>query len=118
MPLASRHVAVPQQPALGTSHVLIPPDISCANYNRLQRGVSHSVIGKSFPRIDAVSQVTGQSLYAEDLSRPNMLHAKALRSNHAHAKVLKVDTSEAEKLAGVKAVITSKDFPHNRFRRI
>ena len=77
--------------------------------------MSHSVIGRSFPRIDAVSQVTGQSLYAEDMSRPNMLHAKALRSNHAHAKVLKVDTSEAEKLAGVKAVITSKDFPHNRF---
>lgn len=77
--------------------------------------MSHSVIGKSFPRIDAALQVTGQALFAEDLSRPNMLHAKALRSKYAHAKVLRVDTSEAEKLAGVKSVITSKDFPHNRF---
>ena len=38
-----------------------------------------------------------------------------LRSKHAHAKVLKIDTSAAEKLAGVRAVITSKDVPHNRF---
>lgn len=74
-----------------------------------------SVIGKSFPRHDAVLQVTGKALYAEDLFRPNMLHAQVLRSEHAHAKVLSVDTSAAEKLAGVRAVITSKDVPHNRF---
>ena len=74
-----------------------------------------AVIGKSFPRHDALLQVTGKALYAEDLFRPNMLHAQVLRSKHAHAKVLNIDTSAAEKLAGVRAVITSKDVPHNRF---
>jgi len=44
-----------------------------------------------------------------------MLFAKALRSKHAHARILKVDTSKAEKLAGVKAVLTARDFPENRF---
>ena len=77
--------------------------------------MSHSVIGKSFPRNDAVLQVTGKSQYGEDVFRPGMLHARILRSQHAHARILKIDTSAAEKLAGVKAVITHKDVPHNRF---
>lgn len=77
--------------------------------------MEYSVIGKDFHRTDTVSQVTGKSLYCADLSRPNMLYAKALRSKYAHAKILKIDTSRAEKLAGVKAVITAKDVPHNRF---
>jgi len=76
--------------------------------------LSHSVIGKSFPRSDAVMQVTGKSLYGDDYSRPDMLYARILRSQHAHAKILKIDTSEAERRAGVKAVITAKDVPHNR----
>jgi CO/xanthine dehydrogenase Mo-binding subunit len=77
--------------------------------------MSYDVVGKSIPRADAVSQVTGGNLYGADLFRPNMLVAKALRSKHAHAKILKIDTSKAEKLAGVMAVITAKDLPHNRF---
>ena len=52
--------------------------------------MSNSVIGKSFPRSDAVLQVTGQSQYGEDVFRPGMLHAGILRSKHAHAKVLKI----------------------------
>jgi len=59
-------------------------------------------------------QVTGKSLYGDDYSRPDMLYARILRSQHAHAKILKIDTSEAERRAGVKAVITAKDVPHNR----
>jgi CO/xanthine dehydrogenase Mo-binding subunit len=77
--------------------------------------MSYSVIGKSFPRADALLQVTGKCLYSDDYTRPGMLYAKILRSKHAHAKVLKIDTSAAERLAGVKAVIISKDVPHNRF---
>ena len=77
--------------------------------------MTYSVIGKSFPRSDALLQVTGKSLYGEDYSRPGMLYAAILRSQHAHAKVLGIDTSAAERMAGVKAVITSKDVPHNRF---
>lgn len=77
--------------------------------------MSYSVVGKSFPRTDAVLQVTGKSIYGDDYSPPGMLYAKILRSKHAHARILKLDTSKAEKLAGVKAVITAKDCPHNRF---
>ena len=68
--------------------------------------MSHSVIGKSFPRVDALLQVTGKSMFGADISRPNMLFAKILRSKHAHARILKIDTSKAEKVAGVKAIIT------------
>ncbi len=77
--------------------------------------MSHNVIGKRFPRIDAALQVTGKSVYSCDLVSPGMLFAKALRSKHAHARILKVDTSKAEKLAGVKAVLTARDFAENRF---
>jgi CO/xanthine dehydrogenase Mo-binding subunit len=77
--------------------------------------MSHTVVGKSFSRSDAVMQVTGKSLYGDDYTRPGMLHAKILRSKHVHAKILKLDTSKAEKLAGVKAIVTSKDVPHNRW---
>ena len=64
--------------------------------------MSHNVIGKSFPRTDALLQVTGKSMYGDDYARPGMLYAKTLRSQHAHAKIVKIDTSAAEKLAGVK----------------
>ena len=74
-----------------------------------------SVIGKSVPRIDAALQVTGEDRYGEDYFRSDMLWAKALRSNHAHAKILNIDTSRARQHAGVEAVITSKDILHNRF---
>ena len=77
--------------------------------------MSHSVVGKRIPRMDAVLQVTGQSRYGADYSRPGMLYAKALRSPHAHARIQGIDTSRAEKLAGVQAVLTAKDFPRNRF---
>ena len=77
--------------------------------------MSYSVIGKSFPRSDALLQVTGKCQYGDDYFRPGMLYAKVLRSKHVHAKILGIDTSAAERMAGVKAVITSKDVPHNRF---
>jgi len=54
--------------------------------------MSYSVIGKSFSRSDAVLQVTGKSLYADDYSPSGMLFAKILRSRHVHAKILKLDT--------------------------
>lgn len=77
--------------------------------------MDYNVIGKSLPRHDVILQVTGKSLYGDDVTRPGMLFAKALRSKHAHAKILGLDTAAAEKLPGVKAVITHKDMPHNRF---
>jgi 4-hydroxybenzoyl-CoA reductase subunit alpha len=68
-----------------------------------------SVVGQSFPRIDSGVKVTGEARYAGDLKFHGMLYGKILRSPHAHAKILNIDTSKAKKLPGVKAVITGKD---------
>jgi CO/xanthine dehydrogenase Mo-binding subunit len=77
--------------------------------------MSFSVVGKSFPRKNALLQVTGKSVYGEDVYRPGMLYAKILRSGHAHAKIAMIDTSKAEVLPGVKAIVTFSDIPHNRY---
>lgn len=70
-----------------------------------------SVIGKRLPRVDAIEKVKGVAKYTSDMVIPGMLFGKILRSPHAHARILKVDTSRAEKLPGVKAVITAQDAP-------
>ena len=62
-------------------------------------------------RHDGVDKVTGRANYGADLSLPGMLFGKVLRSPHPHARVLSIDTSEAEKLDGVKAVCTAADLP-------
>src|SRR3989337_3283284 len=70
-----------------------------------------SVIGKSVPKIDARDKVTGRAKYTGDLKVTGMLIGKILRSPHAHARILSIDTSKAEKLPGVEVVITAKDVP-------
>ncbi len=75
----------------------------------------HSVIGKSVPKIDGRVKVTGQAKYTGDLKLSNMLVGKILTSPHAHAKILNIDTSQAEQLPGVKAVITHKDVPDLKY---
>ena len=55
-------------------------------------------VGKSVPRMDGLGMVPGQTKYAFDVSFPNILIGKMLRSPHPHAKILKIDTTEAEKL--------------------
>ena len=70
-----------------------------------------SVIGKSTKNVHAFQKVTGRARYASDLEVTRMLHGKVLRSPHAHANILSIDTSEAEKLPGVFAVITAEDTP-------
>jgi len=71
----------------------------------------YAVIGKRLPRVDGVVKVTGSATYADDIALPGMLHGKLLRSPYAHAKILNIDTSKAQRLPGVRAVITGKDFP-------
>lgn len=67
-------------------------------------------------RPDGVSKVTGALKYLTDLTFPNMLYGKILRSAFPHANILSINTEEAEKLPGVEAVITYKDVPGmNRF---
>ncbi|MBI4318791.1 MAG: molybdopterin-dependent oxidoreductase [Chloroflexi bacterium] len=74
-----------------------------------------AVIGKGFPLKDAYEKVTGSLEYAVDVVLPGMLHAKVLRSPHAHARIAKIDTSRAESLPGVGAVITYRDVPREEW---
>ena len=70
----------------------------------------YSLIGKRIPRVDARAKVTGKAKYAADYSLPDMLWCKLLRSPYPHARILNIDTSRAERLSGVKAIVTGKDF--------
>jgi 4-hydroxybenzoyl-CoA reductase subunit alpha len=65
--------------------------------------------------MDSRVKVTGQARYTADLKFPNMLVGKILTSPYAHARIINIDTSEAEKLPGVKAVITHKDVPKAKY---
>jgi xanthine dehydrogenase molybdenum-binding subunit len=65
----------------------------------------YSIVGKRTPRIDAFERVTGQAQYTGDIQLPGMLHGRVLRSPHPHARIVSIDTSKAEKLGGVKAII-------------
>ncbi len=75
----------------------------------------YSYVGKSMPKIDGRVKATGQARYTGDLRFPNMLAGKILTSPHAHARIISIDTSEAERLPGVKAVITHKDVPSLKY---
>jgi xanthine dehydrogenase molybdenum-binding subunit len=73
-----------------------------------------SFVGKRIPKLDAPQKVTGQIAYGHDMKLPRMLYGKILRSEHAHARILNIDTSRAEALPGVRAVITGEDIPDMR----
>ncbi len=68
-------------------------------------------VGKRTARPDGVDKVTGRAAYGADFSLPGMLYGAVLRSPHAHARIVKIDTSKAEALKGVKSVITAADWP-------
>jgi CO/xanthine dehydrogenase Mo-binding subunit len=68
------------------------------------------VVGTRPLRPDGIDKVTGRAKFGADATAPGMLVGRVLRSPHAHARIRKIDTSKAEKLSGVKAVITSADF--------
>jgi CO/xanthine dehydrogenase Mo-binding subunit len=69
------------------------------------------VVGQRLPRIDAVGKVRGETVFAPDVRLPGLLIGKWLPSPHAHAEILAIDTSQAEALSGVRAVITGADIP-------
>ncbi len=69
------------------------------------------VVGSRPARPDGIDKVTGRARYGADATMPGQLIALVLRSPHPHAIIKKIDTSKAEKLAGVKAIITSADLP-------
>src|SRR5205809_1112886 len=70
---------------------------------------------KADPKSEAVGKATGTLRYTSDSFFPNMLYAKILRSPYAHARVKRIDTSKAQKLQGVKSVLTFKDGPQEPY---
>lgn len=74
-----------------------------------------TVLGKNYPRVDAADKVSGRSQYAGDVYLPGMLMCKVLKSTKPHARILRIDTSKAAQVPGVRAVITGKDIPDVRF---
>src|SRR5579864_1330710 len=81
--------------------------------NRNGTGKKHpyAVIGTPRPKVDAYGKVTGRALYADDIMLPRMLYGRLLRSPHAHARILSIDTRRALELPGVVAILTGEDLP-------
>jgi CO/xanthine dehydrogenase Mo-binding subunit len=71
----------------------------------------YTTVGKSIQRVDALEKVTGHAIYGDDIRFPDLLYGKVLRSPYSHARIKSIDTSEAQKVPGVKAVVTGKDAP-------
>jgi CO/xanthine dehydrogenase Mo-binding subunit len=95
VPAARTAAAAPQAPAA--------PELP------LDRAVLPPVIGTAVQRVDAVEKVTGKSAFVGDVRIPRMLHGAVVRSPHAHARIVSVDTTLAERLPGVHAVVTGAD---------
>ena len=77
--------------------------------------VDFKVLEHNHPRIDALEKVTGRATYVADVQLPGMLACKLATSQRGHARIQRIDTSIAEQLPGVRAVITGNDFPDVRF---
>jgi len=71
-------------------------------------------VGKGIPRTIEVDKVTGRARYINDLKLPGMLYGKILYSSYAHARITRIDTSQAERVAGVRAVLTGQNIPDVR----
>ncbi len=86
--------------------------------------MSESTLGRDTPQVNARAKVLGRAVYAGDIQVAGMLHGKILRSPYPHARIVRVDTSAARALPGVKAVLTGADAPrtmwgvHQKERRI
>ena len=68
-------------------------------------------IGRPMRKVDGLAKATGRARYTDDIRLPGMLHGKILRSPHPHAQIVSIDTSRAEALEGVHAVVTGRDMP-------
>lgn len=72
-------------------------------------------VGKRRPQAGIEMRVRGGAIYTHDVSLPGMLYGAILRSSHAHARILSIDISEANSLAGVHAIITAEDFKDRHY---
>ena len=80
--------------------------------NYLGKDVELKVVGTRPIRPDGVEKVIGRAAFGADFRVAGMIHGKVLRSPHAHARIKSIDTSKAEALKGVRAVITANDLPN------
>ncbi len=78
---------------------------------------AHTVLGTNMPRMGGVERVVGKGIYGIDLNLPDALHGGVLRSAHAHARIVRIDTGAAKALPGVRAVVTAADAPDVRYGR-
>lgn len=74
-----------------------------------------SQVGKRSPKVDAVKLATGRATFADDVDMRGLLHARLVNSPHAHARIVRIDTSRAREMPGVRAVITHEDVPRIPF---
>ncbi|MFZ1815729.1 MAG: xanthine dehydrogenase family protein molybdopterin-binding subunit [Rhizobiaceae bacterium] len=79
--------------------------------NKVERIEGFKLVGTRPDRPDGLDKVTGRARYGADIQAPNMLHAAVVRSPHAHARIVRINTSKAEALDGVKAIVTRADLP-------
>jgi CO/xanthine dehydrogenase Mo-binding subunit len=81
--------------------------------NMILEGEKWRVLGTRPIRHDGADKVTGRALYGADIRLAGMVYGAVVRSPHAHARIISIDTSEAEKAQGVLAVVTAADFPED-----
>ncbi len=85
--------------------------------NQVLSEVEFEVVGKRPVRPDGVDKVTGRAQYGADLDLTGLLHARVLRSPHAHARIKSINTTNTEALPGVRAVVTAADLPFAAFSK-
>lgn len=74
-----------------------------------------SAIGKVIPRIDALEKVTGKAKFTSDFKMPGMLYGMIVKSRYPHAKILRIETTRAQRVQGVRTIVLPEDAPDKRF---
>jgi len=98
------HVPAPETVPDAVPRIVPSPDVAAT-----------AVVGKSEPKVEALSLVKGKPVFTDDVELRGLLHAKVLRSPHAHARILAIDDSEARALPGVHAVVHHGNTPRVKY---
>ncbi|MFQ5913464.1 MAG: xanthine dehydrogenase family protein molybdopterin-binding subunit [Nitrospinota bacterium] len=77
--------------------------------------IEHAVVGRRLPMVDGKEKVSGGVEYIADMDLPGMLYGKILRSPHPHARLFNVDTAAAERVKGVRTILTGRNAPQTKF---
>lgn len=104
----------------GYTKILEAVEYAAELINDGRSGVTQGVadgpaVGGDVARLDSPATVTGEAMYAADMQMDGMLHARLLRSTTHHARIISIDTSEAEAMEGVECVVTADDIPGTPF---